>query len=136
MSASRHKRERRPSSISIGLGFTVYGFASGYRLVVVEPPRILSRGVGAGARPAAIRLTRTPRGHPEGWIEAWANLYAEFSAAIDARRRGRVLPQGTVDFPTVADGARGVQFIDAAVRSSAAGGAFVELPEDMPGVRP
>lgn len=101
-----------------------------------EPPRILSRGVGAGARPAAIRLTRTPRGHPEGWIEAWANLYAEFSAAIDARRRGRMLPPGTVDYPTVADGARGVQFIDAVVRSSAAGGAFVELTEDMPRVMP
>jgi predicted dehydrogenase len=94
-----------------------------------EPPRILSRGVGAGARPEAIRLTRTPRGHPEGWIEAWANLYTEFAAAIDARRQGRTLPPGLVDFPTVVDGARGVQFIDAVVRSSAAAGASVELSE-------
>ena len=96
-----------------------------------EPPRIVSRGVGAGARPEAIRLTRTPRGHPEGWIEAWANLYAEFAAAIDARRRGRTLTPGLVDFPTVVDGARGVQFVDAVVRSSGAGGNWVDLPDRM-----
>ena len=96
-----------------------------------EPTRVLSRGVGAGAKPAAIRLTRTPRGHPEGWIEAWANLYAEFATAIDARRRGRTLPPGLVDFATVADGARGIQFIDAVVRSSEAGGAWVDLPDRM-----
>lgn len=96
-----------------------------------EPPRILSRGVGAGTKPAAIRLTRTPRGHPEGWIEAWGNLYAEFGAAIDARRRGRSLSPGLVDFPTVKDGARGMQFIDAVVRSNEAGGAWVDLPDAM-----
>lgn len=125
-----------------GLRLRIYGAKAGLEWdqenpeclrfdVFGEPPRILSRGVGAGTRPEAIRLTRTPRGHPEGWLEAWANLYAEFAAAIDARRRGRKLPPGLVDFPTVVDGARGMQFIDAAVKSDAVGGAWVDLPEKM-----
>jgi len=43
-----------------------------------EPTRILSRGVGAGISLPAVRLTPAPRGHSEGWLEAWANLYGEW----------------------------------------------------------
>jgi len=96
-----------------------------------EPTRLITRGVGAGVGAAAMRLTRTPRGHPEGWIEAWANLYAELAVAIDARRRGAGVAPGLLDYPSVVDGARGVQFIEAAVDSSKAGGAWVELTDEL-----
>ena len=90
-----------------------------------EPPRRITRG-GHGAGEAAARMTRVPAGHPEGYIEGFANLYAEIAEAIFAHRDG-----GTVDarvsFPTGLDGEMGMVFIDAAVRSSAAGGTWVEL---------
>jgi predicted dehydrogenase len=93
-----------------------------------EPTRLISRGAGAGVGLAATRLTRTPRGHPEGWLEAWANLYIEFAVAIDARRQNRKLPAGLIDYPTVEDGVKGMQFIDAVVRSDRNGGNWVEMP--------
>jgi predicted dehydrogenase len=96
-----------------------------------EATRLLSRGVGAGIGPAALRLTRTPRGHPEGWIEAWANVYAELAVAIDARRNGSAVPPGVLAYPTVEDGARGMQFIEAVVRSDKAGSDWVGLGEDF-----
>jgi predicted dehydrogenase len=96
-----------------------------------EPSKIISRGVGAGVGSAALRLTRTPRGHPEGWIEAWANLYTELAVAVDARRRGGEVAADTLNYPTVVDGARGMQFIEAVVSSSRGGGAWVDLPEQL-----
>ena len=125
-----------------GLKLRIYGARAGLewdqenpevlRLDVFgEPTRILSRGVGAGIGTAAIRLTRTPRGHPEGWIEAWANLYLEFAVAIDARRNGRDVPAGLLDYPSVEDGARGMQFIEAVVTSSRAAGCWVDLADEF-----
>ena len=93
-----------------------------------EPTRLISRGVGAGVGLAATRLTRTPRGHPEGWLEAWANLYTEFAVAIDARRQGRTLRTGLVEYPTVEDGVTGMAFIEAVVKSHENDGSWVELP--------
>lgn len=94
-----------------------------------EPVRVLTRGVGAGLMPEALRLVRTPRGHPEGRLEAWANFYGEVAVAIEARRQGRALPPGLVAFATVEDGARGVAFIEAVHRSHRAGGAWTGMPE-------
>ena len=99
-----------------------------------EPKRTLTRGIGAGVSQPALRLTRTPRGHPEGWLEAWANLYAEFAVAVDARRTGRTIASGLLNHPTVEDGARGVQFIEAAVASNNAGGSWVNLPLEIASV--
>jgi predicted dehydrogenase len=90
------------------------------------PAQLYRRGFGSGVDPAAERLTRVARGNTEGWLEAWANLFTEFAVAIAARREGRVLPAGLVQHPTVEDGARGMQFIDAVVSSHAAGGAWVD----------
>ena len=90
-----------------------------------DAPRRITRG-GHGAGEAAARVTRIPAGHPEGYIEGFANIYSEIAEAIFAYRDG-----GTVDshvsFPTGLDGEMGIVFIDAAVRSSAAGGSWVEL---------
>jgi predicted dehydrogenase len=91
-----------------------------------EATRILSRGTGA-AGPDAARVTRLPSGHPEGYLEAFATLYAEAAAAIRARRQD-MPPPPEVDFPTIEDGVKGLAFIEAAVRSARAGGRWTRLP--------
>jgi predicted dehydrogenase len=90
-----------------------------------EPARRLTRG-GAGTGEAAARLTRIPAGHPEGYLEGFANIYGEIAAAIHAARDGPSLADD-VCYPTGADGEKGVAFIDAAVRSSAADAEWVQL---------
>jgi len=85
---------------------------------VGAPPQVLSRGHGSGIYPAVERLLRMRRGHPEALSDAWANLYLEFAVAIDARRNGRALPDGMVAYPTLAEGVKGMRFIDAAIRSN------------------
>ncbi len=92
-----------------------------------EPTRILARGTGA-VGPDGARVTRIPSGHPEGYLEAFATIYAEAAAAIRAHRAGGT-PPAEVQFPTVADGVRGLAFIEAAVRSSKAGGRWTALPQ-------
>lgn len=60
---------------------------------------------------------RTPGGHPEGYIEAFANIYRNFSLTLLAKLEGRVPSAEELDFPTVADGVRGMAFIEAVVAS-------------------
>jgi predicted dehydrogenase len=88
-----------------------------------EPKRLLTRG-GAGTGPAAARVSRTPAGHPEGYLEGFASIYAEAARAIQARRAGQPVPEDVL-FPTVEDGVAGVAFVEACVRSSARNGAWV-----------
>jgi predicted dehydrogenase len=88
-----------------------------------QPGRRLTRS-GAGAGPAAARVTRIPAGHPEGYLEGFATIYTEVAHAIRSARQGK-RPDGEVLFPTVEDGLRGVEFIAAAVKSSANGAVWV-----------
>ena len=74
------------------------------------------------------RVSRIPAGHPEGYLEAFATIYAEVAAAIVARRTG-VAVDPAVTFPDIEDGVAGVALVDAAVRSSAAGGVWVTPAE-------
>jgi predicted dehydrogenase len=90
------------------------------------PPQTIVRGLGAGMSAAASRFNRQPRGSPQALIDAWASLYTEFAIAIDARRSGRQLPPDLLAFPTVVDGARGVKFVEAAIESHKASGAWVD----------
>ena len=90
-----------------------------------EPKRLLTRG-GAGAAEVAARVSRTPGGHPEGYLEGFANIYAEAARAIKAKRAGDPVPADVV-FPTVQDGLAGVTFVDACVRSSARNAAWIPL---------
>ena len=90
-----------------------------------EPVRRLTRG-GPGIGEAAARVTRIPAGHPEGYLEGFANIYSEAAEAILARREGRAMPGGVV-FPTLRDGLEGVAFVDACVRSSLADAAWTAL---------
>ncbi|MGD9912624.1 MAG: Gfo/Idh/MocA family protein [Rhizobiaceae bacterium] len=91
-----------------------------------EPKRLITRA-GAGASPAAARVSRVPSGHPEGYLEGFATIYAEAARAIRAmRKRGGKVPADVL-YPTVYDGLDGVKFVDACVRSSAKNGAWVKL---------
>ncbi|MFZ5709403.1 MAG: Gfo/Idh/MocA family protein [Pseudomonadota bacterium] len=89
------------------------------------PKRKLTRG-GAGAGAAAGRVTRVPPGHPEGYLEGFANIYTEAARAIRAAEAGEK-PDAGVIFPTVRDGLLGVAFVDACVRSSKRNGAWTAL---------
>jgi predicted dehydrogenase len=91
-----------------------------------EPKRLITRG-GAGAGEAAGRVTRIPPGHPEGYLEGFANIYAEAARAIRAARRKGGKPPKDVIFPTVEDGVEGVAFIEACVKSSKKNGAWTKL---------
>ena len=90
-----------------------------------EPKRLITRG-GAGSGDAAGRISRIPPGHPEGYLEGFANIYSEAAEAIRAHQGGKPVPDGVV-YPTVHDGLKGVQFIDACVRSSARNSAWIKL---------
>lgn len=90
-----------------------------------EPTRRYTRG-GDGAWPEAARVTRIPAGHPEGYLEGFATIYVEAARAIRAHAAGTA-PEAAVFYPSVDDGVAGVRFVDAAVRSSAAGGVWVTL---------
>ena len=61
--------------------------------------------------------TRTPGGHPEGYLEAFANIYRNFSLTIRAKMNGKEPKPEWLDFPTVEDGIRGMQFIDTVVEA-------------------
>ena len=92
-----------------------------------EPKRLITRN-GAGAGDAAARMSRIPPGHPEGYLEGFANIYSEAAECIVAHREGRQ-PDAVVTCPTVADGLRGMHFVDACVRSSARNAAWINLPD-------
>ncbi|MEH6546341.1 MAG: Gfo/Idh/MocA family oxidoreductase [Sneathiella sp.] len=90
-----------------------------------EPKRLITRG-GAGSGEAAARMSRIPPGHPEGYLEGFANIYGEAAVAIIAARSGEKCPPEVI-YPTVQDGLQGVQFIDACVRSSKRNAAWVSF---------
>lgn len=88
------------------------------------PVQTLGRG-DPYLHPQSLALTRWTRGHPEGFVESFANLYAEFAEAIVARRQGAAPPPSW--FPDVAAGRDGLRFITAALQSSRCGGAWTAL---------
>ena len=88
------------------LWFTPYG----------QPKRLITRN-GAGAGNAANRVSRIPSGHPEGYLEGFANIYSEASEAIFALRDGNK-PSPEVTYPGITEGIAGLAFIEAAVQSS------------------
>ncbi len=92
-----------------------------------EETRLIGRGRDDLAETARVR-TRTPPGHPEGYIEAFANLYVGFAGAIRGLEAGAEPGAAARHVPTVTDGVKGVLFIETVVASHAQGGTWVQLP--------
>ena len=84
------------------------------------PTQILRAGGNYGDRLSsyAIKNSRTPGGHPEGYIEAFANIYHSFAQTLSAKIDGTTPSSEALDFPNVADGVRGMAFIDNVVASA------------------
>ena len=89
-----------------------------------EAPRRLTRG-GPGLGPDALRATRVPPGHPEGYLEGFAQLYLDLAEQIEARLTSRAPDPAALLVPTVADGVEGVRFIARSVESSSEGGTWL-----------
>jgi len=121
------------SQISVGeennLNIRIYGTLAGLEwhqmepntLVVKwrdKPVEILRTGVGE-LYPEAQAHTRIPAGHPEGYLEAFASIYRNFAYCVRARLEGKEPEAVYMDFPSVSDGVRGMQFIEKVVASSA-----------------
>ncbi|AXF13644.1 Gfo/Idh/MocA family oxidoreductase [Paraburkholderia caledonica] len=85
----------------------------------------LTRGRVSGG--SAIHATRVPPGHPEGYLEAFAQLYKDAALQIQALDEGRALPGESLLLTTVEDGVAGLRFIDAVLASSAADGQWREI---------
>jgi predicted dehydrogenase len=131
------------SQISVGeennLNIRVYGEVGGiewhqrypntmYVKWLDQPTQIYRTGLGylgANARSA----TRTPPAHPEGYLEAFANIYKNFANHIRARVEGRKLAKNdpALDYPKIEDGVRGMAFIEAVVKSSKKNTAWTKL---------
>src|SRR5690606_11438354 len=114
------------------LKIRVYGKKGGIEWFQHEPNSLLLKWVNdfmqtirAGSRYTellsedTLHNTRTPGGHPEGYLEAFANLYRNFALTVTARLSGEAPPSRVLDFPTIHDGVRGMAFIDCVLTNSA-----------------
>jgi predicted dehydrogenase len=90
------------------------------------PPQLLAQGA-EGLSAEAARWTRAGLGHPEGFFEAFANLYTEVADALLAKAEGKPYVKAELGFPDASDGVRGVAFVEGAMRSYTAGGAWTAL---------
>ena len=91
-----------------------------------QPRRAIRRG-GAGAGRAAAHATRIPSGHPEGYLEAFAQLYRDLAEQITARQENRPADTDSLLVPSVSDGVEGVRFIKAVLESSRRGSAWTAI---------
>ena len=109
------------------LTIRIYGEKGGFEWHQMEPNTLIARWADRPAEisrtgngymsPLAKWNTRTPGGHPEGYIEAFANIYRNFSKTIRAKANGETPKPEYLDFPNVYDGVRGLQFIETMVAS-------------------
>ena len=110
------------------LRIRIYGEKAGLDWRQMEPNSLIVRwldksteimrtGIGK-LSPEAQAHTRLPGGHPEGYLEAFANIYRNFAKCVQARLENKKPNKVYTDFPTVADGVRGMQFIEKVVASS------------------
>ncbi len=119
-----------------GLRLRVYGDKAGIEWAQEDPnqlwfspfgePRQMLTRRGPGAVAEANRVTRVPPGHPEGYLEAFANIYVEAARAIRARQAGKGWSHD-VEFPTLRDGLSGMRFVEACVQSSRRNAAWVTM---------
>lgn len=129
------------SQISAGeennLRIRIYGEKGGIEWAQMEPNSLIVRWLDKpvqilrtgshGLHPSAQMHTRIPAGHPEGYIEAFANIYRNFAKCVQARIDGKTPDPVYLDFPGVKDGVRGMRFVESVVRSSASTVKWVEF---------
>ena len=90
-----------------------------------EPKRKITRG-GAGSLQLANDVTRIPPGHPEGYLEGFANIYTEVADAIISFNKGNYDPKKYL-FPKVEDGLEGIRFIERSIASNASNSSWVNF---------
>ena len=108
-----------------GVKIRAYGEKGGFEWLQHEPNSLIVKWsdkpmqvmrVGTSMDTAiAAHNTRTPGGHPEGYLEAFANIYRNFALTVRAKAKGEEPTPEMLDFPGVEDGIRGMQFIDTVV---------------------
>jgi predicted dehydrogenase len=91
-----------------------------------KTPTLIYRA-GPGATPVAAHASRVPAGHPEGYLEAFAQLYADMAEQISARLENRSPAASSLLVPTVEDGVAGMRFISAVIESSKSNSAWTPL---------
>ena len=85
----------------------------------LDKPREIYRAGWGYLSESAKKNTRTPNGHPEGYLEAFANIYMNFAKAVRDYKPGRKIDPAKYDFPDVEDGVRGIAFVDTVIKSAA-----------------
>jgi predicted dehydrogenase len=113
------------------LKIRVYGEKGGIEWAQMEPNTLIVKWLDAPTQilragsnytdrlsSYATSNCRTPGGHPEGYVEAFSNIYKNFAATLMAKLDGTVPSKEALDFPTVEDGIRGMAFIDNVVASA------------------
>jgi hypothetical protein len=81
-----------------------------------QPMQVFRTGVGALSPQAQVH-TRVPAGHPEGYLEAFANIYRNVAYCLQARINNETVDPLYLDFPSIDEGVRGMEFIEAVVKS-------------------
>ncbi len=92
-----------------------------------KAPRLIYRG-GPAATAVAAHASRVPSGHTEGYLEAFAQLYADMAEQISARIDGRPADPASLLVPTIDDGVAGMRFVSAVIESSRRNAAWTSLP--------
>lgn len=110
------------------LNIRIYGEKGGLAWRQMEPNTLIVRWLdqpaqiyrtgGAYVGKSAVAHTRIPAGHPEGYLEAFANIYRNFAFTLRARMQGKEPDPQHLDFPTIDDGVRGMAFIENVVAAS------------------
>lgn len=91
-----------------------------------KPTEVVRAGMGY-VSPIAKHNTRTPGGHPEGYLEAFGNIYRNFALTLSARLNGEKVDNSLVEFPSVEEGIRGMAFIDTVVKSNTSSEKWVKF---------
>ena len=101
---------------------------SNYLKVVLkgQPPQIYSRGCGY-ISPEASAFSRIPSGHPEGFYEAYANVYSAFKDAMRRKLSGEKVDESRAGYPTIDMGIEGVRFVTKSVESMEKGSIWVDM---------
>jgi predicted dehydrogenase len=120
------------------LRLRVYGTKAGLSFDQQNPNELWLTPLGGAAQritrgrvqsPEAVHATRVPAGHPEGYLEAFAQLYTDAAAQIEASMNATASPAESTLLTTVDDGVAGLRFIDAVLRSSKANGQWTALKQ-------